>query len=148
MFTRQIRKVVVVGIIMVGICIMSLIGLGSVFAQENFTVAYAPEPSQLTQVSWMEKYINKNYPNFKFERAEIPYAQYVQKMIANLMRPESEYDIMWQNDNWTQLFGQYLEPVGDIPALDKMDKGTKILLIASFSIYVDIFCWLFSNFYF
>jgi len=43
-------------------------------------------------------------------------------MTANLTSKGGQYDIIWHNDDWGQLWGRYLEPVDDVPAIKKMNR--------------------------
>jgi len=47
-------------------------------------------------------------------RAPISYQVYVEKMSAELLLDKPNADILWHNDDWGQLWGQYLEPLEDI----------------------------------
>lgn len=107
-----------------GIWIVGMMFVQPAFCQEKFVVAHGPGSNQRNQVEWMKRYVTKNYPNLRFEDVEIPYEIYVQKVTTNLMRPESEYDIFWQNDDWCKLFGPRLEPmtVEEVPAINKVDR--------------------------
>lgn len=55
--------------------------------------------------------------NVKVIPAPISYEVFVDKLSAELLLPQPNVDITWHNDDWGQLWGQYLEPLDDIKAI-------------------------------
>lgn len=72
-------------------------------------VAYQKSP---IQDIWIEKMVDwGKQNNITVEPNAISYEVYVQKVSANLLAPKGEYDVIWQNDDWGQLWGPRIEPL-------------------------------------
>jgi len=52
----------------------------------------------------------------------ISYEVYVEKLTASYLAKSQEYDIIWHNDDWGQLWGAFMEPVEDVKTLAMMDR--------------------------
>ena len=52
----------------------------------------------------------------------ISYEVYVEKLTASFLAKSQEYDILWHNDDWGQLWGAFMEPVEDMKVLTLMDR--------------------------
>ncbi len=50
------------------------------------------------------------------------YGVYVEKMTASLTSNSDQYDVIWHNDDWGQLWAHLLEPTDDIPGLQFAEK--------------------------
>ena len=50
------------------------------------------------------------------------YGVYVEKMTASLTSNSDQYDVIWHNDDWGQLWAHLLEPTDDIDALKYAEK--------------------------
>src|SRR5262245_39452057 len=50
------------------------------------------------------------------------YGVYVEKMTASLTANSDQYDVIWHNDDWGQLWAHLLEPTDDIDALKYAEK--------------------------
>lgn len=75
-------------------------------------VAYMPHPIHLQQLEWMRKGAQRL--QVEIDAPAIAYVDYVQSMTAQFMGPRNRYQIIWNNDDWGQLFGQFLEPLEDV----------------------------------
>lgn len=80
-------------------------------ARTRLTVGYMPHPIQVQQLDWMEK--GAKALGIDLEAPAISYIDYVQSMTAQFLGPRNRYQIIWNNDDWGQLFGRFLEPLED-----------------------------------
>lgn len=85
------------------------------------TVAYMPHPILLNQLDWMRK--GAAQLKIDIDAPAIAYVDYVQAMTAQFLGPRNRYQIIWNNDDWGQLFGPFLEPIDDIRATWAEDRA-------------------------
>lgn len=97
----------------------SLIACGA-HAQQELRIGYQPNPIQDASIAMMEKWGAKN--NVKIVKVPNAYGVYVEKMTASLTSASNQYDLIWHNDDWGQLWAHLLEPVDDIPAMKLVDS--------------------------
>ncbi|HTU02464.1 MAG TPA: extracellular solute-binding protein [Candidatus Sulfotelmatobacter sp.] len=83
-------------------------------------IGYMAHPIQENSLKWIKKWGEAN--NVTITPVPVSYEVYVEKMTANLTSGGDQYDLIWHNDDWGQLWGRYLEPVDDIPALKKINR--------------------------
>lgn len=76
------------------------------------TVAYMPHPIQVNQLDWMRK--GAAQLRIDIDAPAIAYVDYVQAMTAQFLGPRNRYNVIWNNDDWGQLFGRFLEPIDDV----------------------------------
>src|SRR3989449_11177631 len=83
-------------------------------------IGYMPHPIHENSIKWMKLWAAEHKVNL----TPVPtsYEVYVEKMTANLTSRGGQYDVIWHNDDWGQLWGRYLEPVDDVPALKKLSR--------------------------
>jgi ABC-type glycerol-3-phosphate transport system substrate-binding protein len=91
---------------------------------KKLSIAYMPHPIQEQQLKWMKKWGEAN--GVEIRPTPISYEVYVEKLTASFLAKSQEYDIIWHNDDWGQLWGAFLEPVDDVKSLALMD--TKVLV--------------------
>lgn len=97
---------------------VGLAGWGSLGARAaeaqvtRLTVAYMPHPIHLNQLAWIQK--GAKQLNLGIEAPAIAYVDYVQSMTAQFLGPRNRYQVIWNNDDWGQLFGPFLEPLDDV----------------------------------
>jgi hypothetical protein len=95
-------------------------GTGSAMAQQKeLRIAYQPNPIQDTSIEMMEKWGAKN--NVKIVKVPNSYGVYVEKMTASLTSGSDQYDIIWHNDDWGQLWAHLVEPMDNVPGLKYAD---------------------------
>ncbi|HEV8440633.1 MAG TPA: extracellular solute-binding protein [Methylomirabilota bacterium] len=88
--------------------------------QAELKIGYMPHPIHENSIKWMKVWAAER----KVTLTPVPtsYEVYVEKMTANLTSRGGQYDIIWHNDDWGQLWGRYLEPVDDVAAIKKMNR--------------------------
>ncbi|MEO6958851.1 MAG: extracellular solute-binding protein [Burkholderiaceae bacterium] len=92
----------------------------AVAAQQELRIAYQPNPLQEASIDMMVKWGAKN--NVKIVKVPNSYGVYVEKMTASLTSGSKQYDVIWHNDDWGQLWAHLLEPLDDVPGLKYADK--------------------------
>ena len=94
---------------------------GSALAQQKeLKIGYQPNPIQDASIAMMEKWGAKN--GVKIVKVPNSYGVYVEKMTASLTSNSDQYDVIWHNDDWGQLWAHLLEPVDDVAGLKHADK--------------------------
>ena len=87
---------------------------------KELKVGYQPNPIQDASIAMMEKWGAKH--GVKIVKVPNSYGVYVEKMTASLTSNSDQYDVIWHNDDWGQLWKKLLEPMDDIPGLKFADK--------------------------
>ena len=93
---------------------------GSVHAQTEIKVGYMKNPIQDASLEMFEKWAKANKVNLV--KVPMAYNIFMEKVTATLTSGGDQFDIIWHNDDWGQLWAKWLEPTGDIPGMDKIDK--------------------------
>jgi len=88
-------------------------------APKEIRVGYQPNPIQDASVAMMEKWGAQH--GVKIVKVPNSYGVYVEKMTASLTSNSDQYDVIWHNDDWGQLWKKLLEPMADIPGLKFAD---------------------------
>ena len=114
-----------VGLILLIAVLAAGFAAGPAAAQaKKLSIAYMPHPIHEQQLRWMKKWGEAN--GVEIKPTPISYEVYVEKLTASFLARSQEYDVIWHNDDWGQLWGAFMEPVEDIKALGLMDR--KILV--------------------
>lgn len=85
--------------------------------QRELRIGYQPNPIQDASIAMMEKWGKAN--NVKIIKVPNSYGVYVEKMTASLTSNSNQYDVIWHNDDWGQLWAHLLEPTDDVKNIDK-----------------------------
>ena len=92
---------------------------GGVAAQQKeLKIGYQPFPIQEAAIAMFEKWGAKH--NVKIVKVPNSYGVYVEKMTASLTSGSDQYDVIWHNDDWGQLWYKLLEPTNDIKGMEKV----------------------------
>jgi ABC-type glycerol-3-phosphate transport system substrate-binding protein len=86
---------------------------------KELRIGYQPNPIQEASIAMLEKLAAKN--GIKIIKVPNSYGVYVEKMTASLTSNSDQYDIIWHNDDWGQLWAHLLEPVDDVANLKLAD---------------------------
>ena len=100
--------------------VLLLAGTSGAQAPKELRVGYQPNPIQDASLAMMEKWGAKH--GVKITKVPNSYGVYVEKMTASLTSNSDQYDVIWHNDDWGQLWKKLLEPMDDIPGLKYADK--------------------------
>src|SRR5258706_1415238 len=86
---------------------------GSATAQvTELRIGYQPSPIQEYSIAMFEAWGAKN--GVKIVKVPNSYGVYVEKMTASLTSGSDQYDVIWHNDDWGQLWAHLLEPTEHI----------------------------------
>jgi ABC-type glycerol-3-phosphate transport system substrate-binding protein len=95
-------------------------GGASAQAVKELRIGYQPSPIQDASIAMFETWGAKN--GVKIVKVPNSYGVYVEKMTAALTSNSDQYDVIWHNDDWGQLWAHLLEPTDDIPGLQFAEK--------------------------
>src|SRR5215470_17335913 len=87
---------------------------------KELRIGYQPSPIQDLSIAMFETWGAKN--GVKIVKVPNSYGVYVEKMTASLTSNSDQYDVIWHNDDWGQLWAHLLEPTDDIPGLQFAEK--------------------------
>src|SRR3954463_2699861 len=94
---------------------------GPVDAQvTELRIGYQPSPLQDASVAMFEAWGAKN--GVKIVKVPNSYGVYVEKMTASLTSNSDQYDVIWHNDDWGQLWKHLVEPMDDVKGLEFAEK--------------------------
>ncbi len=105
------------GVWAVAACLM---GGGAQAQPKELRVGYQPNPIQDASIAMMETWGAKN--GVKIIKVPVSYGIYVEKMTASLTSGSDQYDVIWHNDDWGQLWAHLLTPMDDVPGQKYADK--------------------------
>ncbi len=94
---------------------MLLAAGGASAQQKELRIGYQPNPIQDASIAIMEKWGARN--GVKIIKVPNSYGVYVEKMTAFLTSGADQYDVIWHNDDWGQLWAHLLEPMNDVAGL-------------------------------
>src|SRR5512144_228292 len=115
---KQMKKLLVSGI--AALATLAASADPAVAQQKELRIAYQPNPLQEASIDMMVKWGQAN--NVKITKVPNSYGVYVEKMTASLTSNSDQYDVIWHNDDWGQLWAHLLEPVDDVAGLKYADK--------------------------
>src|ERR1700758_3211788 len=100
----------------------TLVAATSAAAQDvkELRIGYQPSPIQDASIAMMETWGAKH--GVKIVKIPNSYGVYVEKMTASLTSGSDQYDVIWHNDDWGQLWAHLLEPTDDVDGLKYADK--------------------------
>jgi len=89
-------------------------------AQIEIKVGYMKHPIQDASLDMMEKWAKAN--NVKFTRVPMAYNVFQEKVTATLTSGGDQFDLIWHNDDWGQLWEKWLDTTDDVKGLENVDK--------------------------
>ena len=98
--------------------VIALAANGAAAQQKELKIGYQPFPIQEAAIAIFERWGAKN--NVKIVKVPNSYGVYVEKMTASLTSGSDQYDVIWHNDDWGQLWYKLLEPTNDIKGMEKV----------------------------
>jgi multiple sugar transport system substrate-binding protein len=112
--------------VMLSLTIAGLIWLFSQIAAQakevEIKIAYIKHPIQVASIALLEKWASTH--NVKLIKYELSYPVYLQKITASLASGGDQFDIIWHNDDWGQMWKSWLETTDDVAGMDKVAKST------------------------
>ncbi len=89
-------------------------------AQIELKVGYMKHPIQDASLDMMEKWAKAN--NVTFTRVPMAYNVFMEKVTATLTSGNDQFDIIWHNDDWGQLWEKWVETTDDVKGIENVDK--------------------------
>ena len=83
--------------------------------EKEIKVGYMKNPIQDASLDIMEKWAKAN--NVKLTRIPMAYSVFMEKVTATLTSGADQFDMIWHNDDWGQLWKKWLEPTDDVTRL-------------------------------
>ena len=93
---------------------------GQSLAQIELKVGYMKHPIHEANVAMMEKWAEAN--DVTLVKIPMAYDIFQEKVTATLTSGGDQFDVIWHNDDWGQLWEKWVEPTDDIPGMDKVAK--------------------------
>jgi ABC-type glycerol-3-phosphate transport system substrate-binding protein len=91
---------------------------GQSLAQTELKVGYMKHPIHEANVAMMEKWAEAN--DVELIKIPMAYDIFQEKVTATLTSGGDQFDVIWHNDDWGQLWEKWVEPTDDIPGMDKV----------------------------
>jgi ABC-type glycerol-3-phosphate transport system substrate-binding protein len=87
--------------------LLTAVGAPALAAEKKLSIAYMPHPIHEQQLKWMKKW--GEMKGVEIKPTPISYEVYVEKLTASFLAKSQEYDIIWHNDDWGQLWGALMD---------------------------------------
>src|SRR5262245_25502189 len=105
---------------LLAVCAVSLLlsaSLDCACAQEReLKVGYMKNPIQDASLDIMEKWAKAH--GVKLTRVPMAYSVFMEKVTATLTSGTDQFDIIWHNDDWGQLWKKWLETTDDVKGIE------------------------------
>ncbi len=98
----------------------SSVGTSAARAQETLNVCHGGHPIMVASQKILDKWAKKD--GVKLATTLIAYDVYVPKVTQMLTTGSAQCDIIWHNDDWGQLWHQYLTTTDDVVDVNKVSK--------------------------
>src|SRR5712691_9758086 len=109
------------------LCIASAIALvltGGIFfssaEERELKVGYMKNPIQDASLDIMEKWAKAH--GVKLTRVPMAYSVFMEKVTTTLTSGADQFDIIWHNDDWGQLWKKWLETTDDVKGIENSDQ--------------------------
>lgn len=96
---------------------MSVAG-GAAVAAEELKIGYMKHDIHEANVAMMAKWAEAK--GVKLVKIPMAYSVFQEKVTATLTSGGGQFDVIWHNDDWGQLWKKWVEPVEDVPGMDKV----------------------------
>ena len=102
-------------------CCLLPLGTTAALAQETeIKVGYMKNPIQDASLDMMERWAKAN--NVKLTRVAMAYSVFMEKVTTTLTAGNDQFDIIWHNDDWGQLWKKWVETTDDVKGIENADK--------------------------
>lgn len=98
---------------------LALSALGPAHAEGTLKICYMSHPIEEASVAIIEKWAEAH--DVTLEKSPMSYSVYLPKMSQMLSAGGADCDIIWHNDDWGQLWKQWLAETGDVAGMDNVD---------------------------
>ena len=93
-------------------------GAGALSAAQELKIGYMKHDIHEANVAIMEKWAKAN--GVKLTKIPMAYTVFQEKVTATLTSGGGQFDVIWHNDDWGQLWKKWLEPLDDVRGMDKV----------------------------
>src|SRR5262245_49180965 len=108
-------------LIAIAVGLMASAGMVPASAQEKeLKIGYMKNPIQDASLDMAEKWAKAN--NVKLTRIPMAYSVFMEKVTSTLTSGTDQFDVIWHNDDWGQLWKKWVEPTDDIKGIDTVDQ--------------------------
>jgi len=102
-------------------------GLFSAQAQEReLKVGYMKNPIQDASLDMMETWAKAH--GVKLTRVPMAYSVFMEKVTATLTSGTDQFDVIWHNDDWGQLWKKWLDTTDDVKGIENADLAAARVL--------------------
>jgi multiple sugar transport system substrate-binding protein len=102
-------------------CGLAALAVTDAAAQKELKIGYMKHDIQDASAKMLEKWAAKN--GVKLVKVPMAYNIFQEKVTATLTSGGDQFDIIWHNDDWGQLWKKWLEPTDDVPGMQYVDRG-------------------------
>jgi multiple sugar transport system substrate-binding protein len=88
--------------------------------QKELKIGYMKHPIHDASIDIMEKWAKAN--GVRLTRVPMAYSVFMEKVTATLTSGADQFDVIWHNDDWGQLWQKWLEPMDDVKGIEAVDK--------------------------
>ena len=92
----------------------------SLAQEREIKVGYMKNPIQDASLDIMDKWAKAN--NVKLTRIPMAYSVFMEKVTATLTSGADQFDMIWHNDDWGQLWKKWLETTDDVKGIENADQ--------------------------
>jgi multiple sugar transport system substrate-binding protein len=104
-----------------GLAVGVAVGVGrDALAATEVKVGYMKNPIQDASVAILEKWAARH--DVRLVKIPMAYSVFQEKVTATLTSGGDQFDIIWHNDDWGQLWAKWLEPTDDVPGMQNIDR--------------------------
>jgi ABC-type glycerol-3-phosphate transport system substrate-binding protein len=89
-------------------------------AEKTLRIAYMKHPIQEASIEILESWAADN--DVRIVRVPIAYEVFHQKITATLTSGGNQFDIVWHNDDWGQIWKKWLAPTTEVAGMDQVDR--------------------------
>src|SRR5262249_39676769 len=90
-------------------------------AQEReLKIGYMKNPIQDASLDMMENWAKAH--GVKLTRSPMAYSVFMEKVTATLTSGADQFDVIWHNDDWGQLWKKWLETTDDVKGIENADQ--------------------------
>ena len=91
----------------------------SLAQEREIKVGYMKNPIQDASLDIMDKWAKAN--NVKLTRIPMAYSVFMEKVTATLTSGADQFDMIWHNDDWGQLWKKWLDTTDDVKGIENAD---------------------------
>jgi hypothetical protein len=99
---------------------VSAVAADALAQAKELRIGYMRHPIQEANIAMMEKWAEAN--GVTLTKIPMAYNLFMERVTANLTSGTDQFDIIWHNDDWGQLWIDWVEPMDDVPGIETVDQ--------------------------